>query len=186
MPGYSDARVYPLTPDPAKAMALARGRGRTAVLYTCEQSPCPQQAQILKTDLAAIGPSVEDQGIPGTENVGVNCQARRAVRHHHVWLGGQFPGSRRDAAVHARRRRPYPAFDDPTYQRRLLDTGRLTGPERYLAYGKLDIDLTLNAAPLLAHGNSSVSDFLSARVGCETYGIYGLDLAALCIKPRRR
>jgi ABC-type oligopeptide transport system substrate-binding subunit len=80
---------------------------------------------------------------------------------------------------------PYPAFDDPAYLRRLADTNRLTGPERYLAYGKLDIDLARHAAPLLAYGNPSVSDFLSARIGCETYGIYGLDLAALCPKLRR-
>lgn len=30
------------------------------------------------------------------------------------------------------------------------------------------------------------SDFFSARIGCQTYGSYGMDLAALCIKPGRR
>ena len=63
-------------------------------------------------------------------------------------------------------------------------TARLTGPARYLAYGKLDLDLARNAAPLIAYGNSSSQDFFSARIGCQTYGVYGVDLAALCIKPR--
>ena len=59
MPGFRDAHVYPMTPDVAKARKLARGDDRTAVLYTCDSSPCPEQAQIVKTDLAAIGLQVQ-------------------------------------------------------------------------------------------------------------------------------
>jgi ABC-type oligopeptide transport system substrate-binding subunit len=40
----------------------------------------------------------------------------------------------------------YPALNDPAYQRRLAAAARLTGPERYLTYGKLDVDLARNAA----------------------------------------
>ena len=64
MPGYRDAHVYPLTPDLAKARALAQGKARTAVLYTCDLSPCAEQAQIVKTDLAAIGLHVAGQDLP--------------------------------------------------------------------------------------------------------------------------
>jgi peptide/nickel transport system substrate-binding protein len=185
IPGYSDASVYRLTPDPARARALVRGRGRTAVLYTCEQPPCPQQAQILKTDLAAIGLQLKIKAFPV-----LKMWARTATPGEPFdittfgWVA-DFPDPAGvlpfmlDAA-------PYPAFDDPTYQRRLAEDKGLTGPERYLAYSKLDIDLARNAAPLVAYGNASVSDFLSARIGCETYGIYGLDLAALCVKRQHR
>ena len=62
---------------------------------------------------------------------------------------------------------------------------RLSGPERYLTYGKLDLDLARNAAPLAAFGNLTSNDFFSARIGCQTYGIYGMDLAALCIRHTR-
>ena len=48
-----------------------------------------------------------------------------------------------------------PTFDDPAYQRRLAAAARLSGPERYLTYGKLDLDLARNAAPLVAFGNLS-------------------------------
>ena len=75
-----------------------------------------------------------------------------------------------------------PTLDDATYQRRLHDTGRLTGPERDLAYGRLNIDLARNAAPLIAYGNSSSYDFFSPRIGCQKYSHYGIDLAALCVK----
>jgi ABC-type oligopeptide transport system substrate-binding subunit len=78
----------------------------------------------------------------------------------------------------------YPTFNGPAYQRKLAATAQLTGPERYLAYGKLDIALARNAAPLIAFGNASSSDFFSARIGCQTYGPFGIDFAALCIKPK--
>ena len=46
-----------------------------------------------------------------------------------------------------------PTFNDPAYQRKLAKAARLSGPERYLTYGKLDLDLARNAAPLAAFGN---------------------------------
>ena len=75
-----------------------------------------------------------------------------------------------------------PTFNDAAYQRKLAMAARLSGPERYLAYGKLDLDLARKAAPLAAFGNLTSNDFFSARIGCQTYGIYGMDLAALCTR----
>ena len=79
-----------------------------------------------------------------------------------------------------------PTFDDPAYRRRLTAAARLTGPERYLTYGRLDLDLARDAAPFAAFDNLTAHDFFSARIGCQTFGIYGMDLAALCIRPARR
>lgn len=76
----------------------------------------------------------------------------------------------------------YPTFDDPPYQRQLAAAGQLSGTQRYLAYGKLDVALDRNAAPLLAYGNAASVDFFSARIGCQSYGVYGMDLTALCIR----
>ena len=64
MPGFRDAHVYPMTPDVVKARSWRSGGGRTAVLYTCDFSPCPEQAQIVKTDLAAIGLQVQIKTFP--------------------------------------------------------------------------------------------------------------------------
>jgi hypothetical protein len=75
-----------------------------------------------------------------------------------------------------------PTFDDPGYRKRLAAAARLTGPQRYLTYGGLDADLARDAAPLVAFGNLSSYDFFSARMGCQLFGPYGIDLAALCIK----
>jgi hypothetical protein len=75
-----------------------------------------------------------------------------------------------------------PTLNDPAYQRRLAAAARLSGPERYLVYGKLDLDLARYAAPFIAFGNPGSEDFFSRRIGCQTYGVYELDLAALCLR----
>ena len=76
-----------------------------------------------------------------------------------------------------------PTFDDPAFARKLAAAARLSGPARYLAYGRLDADLARNGAPWAAYGNMLSYDFFSARMGCQVYQpVYGIDIAALCIK----
>lgn len=52
--------------------------------------------------------------------------------------------------------------------------------------GQLDVDLARDAAPLVAFDNLTEHDFYSARIGCQTFGIYGMDLAALCLRGQHR
>ena len=76
-----------------------------------------------------------------------------------------------------------PPLDDPSYQRQASAASKLTGPPRYLAYGKLDVDTARNSAPWVPIGNLISHDFFSARIGCQVYQpVYGMDLAALCIR----
>jgi hypothetical protein len=78
-----------------------------------------------------------------------------------------------------------PTLNDPTYRARLAGAAQLTGAKRFLTYARLDADLARNAAPLVAFGNASSHDLFSSRIGCQTYGVYGIDLAALCITHAR-
>jgi YVTN family beta-propeller protein len=186
MPGYRDAHIYPTTPDVAKARELAGGGGRTAVLYTCNVSPCPEQAEIVKKNLAAIGLQVQVKMFPSD-----TLFAREATPGEPfdlAWEGwipdyldpqAMLTSILEDSSVG-------PTFDDRRYQRKLTRAARLSGPERYLTYGKLDLDLARNAAPLAAFGNLPGNDFFSARIGCQTYGIDGMDLASLCLRDPRR
>jgi ABC-type transport system substrate-binding protein len=174
-----------MTPNVAHALSLAHGGGRTAVLYTCNFSPCREQAQIVKTDLAAIGLNVRIKTFPEDKMF-----AREATPGEpfdlgwYGWLPNYFdPESMltetlQDSSVG-------PTFDDPAYQRKLAAAGRLSGPDRYLTYGQLDLDLARHAAPLAAFDNLIDRDFFSTRIGCQTYGTYGMDLAALCTRPAR-
>ena len=80
---------------------------------------------------------------------------------------------------------PYPSFDDPVWKARLARAARLFGPERYLAYGRLDAELARDAAPWIAYANRKSVAFLSPRVGCRVYQpVYGIDLAVLCVRGR--
>src|SRR5262249_28674236 len=58
MPGYRNVHVYPVgKPDVQKARSLARGHLRSGqlVLYVNDRAGVPEQAQIVKRDLARIG-----------------------------------------------------------------------------------------------------------------------------------
>ena len=47
-----------------------------------------------------------------------------------------------------------PTFSDRSYQRQLAGAAQLSGPARYLAYGRLDLTLAPDAALLGAFGNT--------------------------------
>jgi len=42
----------------------------------------------------------------------------------------------------------YPTFDNPAFGQKLARARQLSGPARYLNYGRLDADLARNGAPL--------------------------------------
>jgi hypothetical protein len=48
------------------------------------------------------------------------------------------------------------------------------------------MDLARQAAPLAAYRDLSSHDFVSPRIGCQTYSLYGVDLAALCLPRAKR
>ena len=80
MPGFKDAHIYPFTPAVAKARRLAGGKRRVGVLYTCNQSPCDEIAQTVKTNLAAIGIDVRVKSLPDQRALHPARPTRRAVR----------------------------------------------------------------------------------------------------------
>jgi peptide/nickel transport system substrate-binding protein len=183
IPGYRDVHVYPLAPDLAKATALANGHGRTAILDTANFSPLPQQAQIVKNDLAAIGLRVQVETLT-LQDLIARESTPGARPFDLAWVGWNpdYPDPYAMLNAILEDDSFQPTFNDPTYERKLAAAARLSGPKRYLTYGKLDLDLARNAAPLAAFGNTSTYDFFSAQIGCQTFGFYGIDLNALCIR----
>ena len=188
LPGFEDTAIYPLgRPDLASARRLAGGARRQAVLYTCKLPGCTRHAQILKSNLRAIGIELEVRQLSIGEmfkrledpsepfDIGYsNWFADYAdpfayINTQYAREGGIRPG----------------VFEDPAYERRMADAARLTGDARLRAYAKLDRDLAADAAPAAPFAAGVTTYFLSARMGCQVlHPIYGLDLAALCIKRR--
>ncbi|HTX32329.1 MAG TPA: ABC transporter substrate-binding protein [Solirubrobacteraceae bacterium] len=189
MPGYRAAHVYPLTPDLAKArqlIAAAHAAGRTAVLFTLEAAPSPEQAQIVKNDLLKIGLNVQVQTFSDDRYFALLANPREPFDL--AWDGwlADYPDPDDFLNNLLENSANGPTFIDPGAQQKLAAAERLTGPQRYLTYGALDLDLARNAAPLAAYGNLSSHDFFSARIGCQAFGIYGMDLAALCTRAGAR
>jgi YVTN family beta-propeller protein len=186
IPGSSNEHVYPVRPDVTKARALARGNGRTAVLYTCNYPACAPQAQIVKNELGKIGLRVV---VRETSPNVIYSLAQKPVQPYDLALANWVPDYPDPAAMlNGLLDNPsfFPTFDDPRWRPRLAAVARLSGPDRYIAYGKLDLRLTRDAAPVLIFGNALSYDFFSRRVGCQTYGVYlGTDLAALCLRGSR-
>ncbi|MGL6278111.1 MAG: ABC transporter substrate-binding protein, partial [Gaiella sp.] len=188
MPGFKDARVYPLKPDVTRARALAGPTQRVAVLYTCQESPCDRLAQTIKTNLAAIGIQVTVEAFPADEHF---TRLGRPGEPFDLAVGGYVgwaadfpdPANFLNFLVGTGSGGATPAFTDPGYQRKVQAASRLAGPPRYLTYGKLDAHVSRAYAPWVPLGNPVSRDFFSARMGCQVVNpVYGVDLAGLCIK----
>ena len=185
IPGYSNRRVYPLTPNLAKARELAKGQPhRTAVFYTCPRPVCAEQAQIIKTDLAAIGIGLRVKAFQGTIRYVKFATPGEPFDIGYVGWSADYPDPDDFLNLHLENPTILPPLDSPAYRAQLAAAARLSGARRYLTYSRLNASLSRNAAPFVAYGNPATHELFSARMGSQTYGFYGLDLAALCIKQK--
>jgi peptide/nickel transport system substrate-binding protein len=191
MPGFLRANIYPLAhPDLARARMLARGhtRGGRAMLYIKDNPIDIAQAQIIQRDLKPIGIEVKVKTFPGPALfqqlftpgtpydmtlVGIGPDYFDPYAMLNVLFDGRLIGT------------PYSEnlahFNSPKYNVLLDAASRLTGPARYRAYGRLDVTLATNEAPMVAYENESVLTFVSRRAGCLVLNPF-LDLAAVCLK----
>lgn len=190
MPGFKDAHIYPFRPDIATARRLAGpGKHGTAVLYTCNVTPCPEQAQLIKDNLRAIGIDVDvhqfDWGV-------VTTKVRKPGEPFDLtpsWTVFAYvdPSAVLNAFLDsnvANLDSNWARFDDPAYNRKLEAAAILAGPARYLAYADLDADLARNAAPWVAWGVPPWREFFSPRIGCQVFdpSVPNMDIAALCLR----
>jgi peptide/nickel transport system substrate-binding protein len=185
MPGFRDARIYPLgAPDLRRARALARGHTRSgkAVLYAPDRPEMLAAAQSIKHDLAKIGLDVQIKGLPlpayfgrlgarGPYDIGfmpwvADYNDPYAVLN--VLFDGRFIGGTNWAR-----------FNSAEYNRLLRRAALLQGEARYRAYGKLDVKLAREAAPMVAVAFLNEPTLVSSRLGCVTPTF---DLAAVCLK----
>jgi ABC-type transport system substrate-binding protein len=191
MPGFIDEHIYPLHhPNLKMAKALAKGHTRDgkAMLYVKDTPIDIEQARIIQRDLKPIGLRVVITKLPGPAlfhkfftpgshydmsvlGFGPDYWDPYAILN--VLFDGRMIGT------------PY-SFDtgyfDSTKYNALLDAAsKLKGAARYAAYGRLDVDLVKNAAPMVAYESESALTFVSKRVGCMVLNP-DLDFTAVCLK----
>jgi hypothetical protein len=74
-------------------------------------------------------------------------------------------------------------FQGAGMEQRMLAAARLTGDARLRAAALVDHALAKRAAPAAPFASGTVTHFLSSRMGWQVlHPIYGLDLAALCVR----
>jgi peptide/nickel transport system substrate-binding protein len=185
LPGFEDAAIYPLGgPDLNAARRLAGSAPRRAVLYTCDLPGCSSNGQILKSNLRAIGIELEVREFPIPELFGRLEKPGEPFDITYAnwffdyadpfsYLNLQFGDDGFNLG----------GFRDAGWHERMDSVARLSGEKRLRAYAELDRELAAEAAPAAPFASGSSTYFLSARMGCQVlHPIYGLDLAALCIR----
>lgn len=189
--GYKDEELFPLTPDADKAKELL-GEGFTgkAVLYTCNAGSCPERAQIIQSNLAAIGIDVEVKTFEravqfqkeGTRGEPLDIADEGWIADYpdpYDFINILLDGNNIQATNNVN----FSYFDEPEWNQKMAEAAKLSGEERFTRYGDLDIELARDAAPWAATFISNNRDFFSQRIGCQVYQpIYGMSLAPLCIR----
>jgi ABC-type transport system substrate-binding protein len=191
VPGFRDARVYPLTkPNLVKARALAKGHTRSGklALYVADVQNATAQAQIVKQDLARIGLTVAIHSLPAP--LLFKKLSTPGEPFDMGWIGWEFtepdPGQALNGLfdgglIGTPSNIDWSYFDLPKWNRLLRRANRLTGQTRYRAYGKLDVELARDEAPAVVYGVDNTLTLVSARTGCVVTNP-ALDLAAVCLK----
>ena len=187
--GAVDYHVYPLNgPDLRVAKRLAGDVHATAIMYTPNVPPWVQEAQVVRRDLAPLGIDVEVKEFP----IG-DFFARIGRRDEPFDLAvsgyslnpdtGQDLTSFDGSKIRRMGNNDFSYLDDPAFDRQLHKAAKLSGPKRYRAYARLELELERNLVPAAAFATNASRDFFSARIGCQTYQpFWGIDLAALCLR----
>ncbi len=192
VPGYEDRKIYPIDgPDLKKAKELAGNIKAKAIMYTCNESPCPETAQIVQANLKAIGIDVQVR------------QFARAVQFAKEGTKGEpydiaFEGWQADypdpydflnvlldgRTIRDANNVNFSYLNDPAVNAKLDAAAAATGSDRVAAYAKLDEELVRDVSPLVAWGVDNDRDFFSSKVSCILHHpVYGIDIASMCKRP---
>src|SRR6476619_2928587 len=187
--------VYPLDSsnvDTAKQLMQESGvqTPPTAVLYTCNQQPCPDRAAVIQQELKAIGINVQikefDRGVQFTTegnkgepfdiaDEGWIADYYDAYDFINILLNGEtIPDTGGNNFAY---------FNDPTFNKRMDDANQLTGSARDQAYGQIATDLAKGPAPWASRSFGTNIDFCGPKIGCQVnQGSYGFALNTFCLR----
>jgi ABC-type oligopeptide transport system substrate-binding subunit len=190
--GFRDANLYPLKgPDLVTAKKLAAGHtgDGKAVLYTGNTASYQLRAALYQYQLKQIGIDVNIQqfarGVQitktGLRNEPFDMSDTGWIADYpdpYDFINVLLDGSKLQDANNVN----VSYFNDPKFNKDIRAASLLSGDARYKAYGNLDVNISLRAAPWASRANSNARMFVSKRVGCFTYtAAYQVDIAALCL-----
>jgi len=193
--GFRDANLYPLKgPDvtTAKKWAAKAGvkDGQTIEYYTSNTGAAQLAAQIVQFNLKQIGLNVNTHlfaravqiNKEGTRGEPFDITSEGWIADYadpydfiNVLLSGD--------SLHASNNNNVAYYNDPTFNKQMIDASNLSGAPRYKAYGNLDVNMMLKNPPWAPRNNFNDRILVSSKVGCFTFNsTYSVDLAALCLK----
>ena len=191
LPGYGPGDVYPLSrPDLRTARRLAGPKHRHAVLLMPCDFSASGAADILRSNLARIGMTVQIVRFGGCDPKAVPARFRKAD----MMIGAALTcgACERDPAVflqgvleHGAHGSPLPPgpWSAPAFQAQLERAAPLRGQARVEAYRHLDDELA-RYAPFAVYGSYLYGEYFGTRVGCERFSPFtqGVDLGSLCLR----
>jgi YVTN family beta-propeller protein len=190
--GAASSHLYPLAPDLRRARQLAGNVHATAIMYTANYPPWLQDAQIIRRDLQPLGIDVQVQEFPVSTYF--DRISRRGEPYDLAIVGWGmntadpaaflelFDSSTNNADANIT---DFSHLNDPAFKRQLHAAAALSGYRRYRTYSQLALELERDLAPTAAFETNANRDFYSARMGCQLdQPVYGIDLAALCVRSK--
>ena len=187
--------IYPLdSSDLTKAKALMQQAGvssMNAVLYTCNQPPCPDRAAVIQNELKQIGINVQikefDRGVQFTKegqkgepfdiaDEGWVADYYDAYDFINILLNGE--------TIPETGGNNFSYFNDPTFNKRMDDANQLTGSQRDQTYGQLATDLAKGPAPWASRSFGTNVEFFGPKIGCQVNDALaqGFHLNTMCIR----
>ena len=191
LPGFVPAKIFPLTgAQPAKARQMWNKGGEVNFLHTTT-STSVALAQIAKYNLEQAGFKVNLK--PQPFGVAINTMGTKGNEMDAfsiAWIADYFdPYDFINVLLDGRNiqdknNNNYAYWNSSKYNKLMDAASRLTGKARYAAYGKLDVDISKNAAPWIPVYTYTSRDFVSPRVeNFIFHPVYGRGIiSAMAIK----
>jgi ABC-type oligopeptide transport system substrate-binding subunit len=193
-----EKNIYPLdsptADDIAKAKSLIQQSGVTtpinAVLYTCNQQPCPDRTSVMQANLKAIGINVQiKQFERATQFTKESTKTEPFDIADEGWIA-DYPDPfdwvnvlLNGEHIPATNGSNYAYFNNPDFNKQMDDAAKLSGQERFTTYGNIATAIMQQQAPWAAWDVDNNIDFFSPRIGCTVYNpVYGMALNTMCVK----
>jgi ABC-type oligopeptide transport system substrate-binding subunit len=197
VPGWQNVSLY--KKDISKAKSLAKGNlrdGKITVYYRSSGSVNPAQAQIVRADLIELGFQPGNITMKGFS--GGNIYTAMGVRGNDADLGvsmgwcSDYPDPYDwlnillyGPSIQADNNVNYSYMNLPAWNSKLAKAAKMVGPNRYKTYGKLDIDVMKQVAPVAVTRTYNTRYFFSSRVNSKslvfskTYADFSIGAMAL-------
>jgi peptide/nickel transport system substrate-binding protein len=200
VPGWISTNPYPLAkPNIAKAQKLAGNIGNKEinVWYRTNSSANIAQSQIVKRDLTRLGfadNNIHMRGFSGAQiydamgvkgndaDIGVNMGWCSDYPDPYDWINILLYGG----AIQAENNVTYSYMNISKWNKKMESAARLVGPKRLTTYGKLDIAITKQVAPMAVERTYNNRYLFSNRVNPKSLlyqGIYqDFSIPAMALK----